>query len=294
MPRVRFGHIFFILMLLSFLSAFVIPPGRTQRFKPNVQVFFLPVSWPATGVGKWIAGRVGDDQPWNDRRNADAIKSENAELRTAVFNLTERLNRELIKSAQREAISAKLRDRGVFVRTAGGDAGTRQTLQLPGPLPAGIAEGMYATYSGGVVGVVQNVGVAGAHVKLVTDVGFRLKCRFARLRKNEAGRPEMVPIPGVSVVVEGAGGNTLKVAKTNLTMDDVKKNGLLDASSGKVVEGVWAYVDDPEWPQVLAGVPVGQIERIAAREDNPLFADVTLRPATNLGRLREVLVVTKE
>jgi hypothetical protein len=292
MPRVRFPQVFAVLMLLSLLSAFVIPPARTQRFKPNVQVLFLPVSWPATGVGRWIAGRMGD-QTWNDRRNVETIKAENAELRSSLFNLTERFNRELVKSAQREAISAKLRDRGVFVRTAGGDAGTRQTLQLPGPLPSEVSDGMYATYSGGVVGMVQNVGLAGAHVRLVTDVGFRLKCRFARLRKTDIGRQEMVPIPGVAVVVEGAGNNTLKIVKTGMTMEDARTLGLLDGA-GKLAEGTWAYVDDPDWPQVFGGVPVGQIERIAPREDAPLFADVTLRPATNLARLREVLVVTKE
>jgi hypothetical protein len=291
MPRANFNPAFAILMLLGALSAFVIPPARTQRFKPNVQALFLPVSWPATGAGRWLAGRMGDET-WNDRRNVDAIKAENAELRASLFNVTERLNRELVKSAQRQAISPKLRDRGVFVSTAGGDAGTRQTLQLPGPLPAGVGEGMYATYSGGVVGIVQNVGPAGAHVRLVTDVGFRVKCRFARLRRNEAGRPEMAPIPGVAVVIEGAGDNTLKVVKTGLTVDDVNKLGLVD-KAGKAAEGVWAYVEDPEWG-VVAGVPVGQIERIAPRDDSPLFADVTLRPATNLSRLREVLVVTKE
>jgi hypothetical protein len=291
MPRVKFGHTFTFLMLLSFLGAFVISPARTERFKPNVQVLFLPVSWPATGIGRWLAGRMGD-QTWNDRRNVEAIQAENAELRTAVFSLTDRLSRELVKSAQREAISAKLRDHGVFVRTAGGDAGTRQTLQLPGPLPTGVGNGMYVTYSGGVVGVVQNAGPAGAHVQLVTDVGFRVTCRFARLRKNDAGRQVMVPISGGAVVVEGAGNNTLKVVKTGLTMEDVTKLGLVEPS-GKVAEGVWAYVDDPDWG-VVTGVPVGQLERIAPRDDSPLFADVTLRPATNLARLREVLVVTKE
>jgi hypothetical protein len=294
MPRVRFGHIFFVLMLLALLSAFVIPPARSQRFKPNVQVVFLPVSWPATGVGRWLAGRMGD-RTWTDSRDVDAIKSENAELRTTVFNLTERLNREMVKSAQHEAISPKLRDRGIWVTTAGGDAGMRQTLQLRPPIPAGVVDGMYATYSGGVVGIVQNRGLAGAHVRLVTDVGFRVKCRFAQLRRNDAGQPEMARIPGVAVVVEGAGNNTLKVVKTGLTMEDVTKLGLL-LDKGKVAEGVWAYVDidDPDWPPVFAGVPVGQIERIAPRDDAPLFADVTLRPATNLGRLREVLVVMKE
>jgi hypothetical protein len=292
MPRSRSTHIFWLFMLLSLLSAFVIPPARTQGLKPNIQVLFLPVSWPARGIGHWLAGRRGDDV-WNDRRNLDEIKAQNAELRTTVFNLTERLNREMVKSAQREAISAKLRDRGVFVRTAGGDAGTRQTLQLPGPLPSGVADGMYATYSGGVVGIVQNAGLVGAHVRLVTDVGFRVKCRFARLRKTDIGRQEMVPIPGVAVVVEGAGNNTLKVFKTGMTMDDVRTLGLVDGA-GKLAEGVWAYVDDPDWPQVFAGVPVGQIERIAARDEAPLFADITLRPATNLSRLREVLVVPKE
>jgi hypothetical protein len=292
MPRVRFKHIFSMLLGLSFLSAIVIPPIHTQRLKPNLQVLFLPVSWPAGGVGRWLAGRRGDEV-WNDRRNVEEIKAQNAELRTTVFNLTERLNREMVKSAQREAISAKLRDRGVFARTVGGDAGTRQTLQLPGPLPSGVADGMYATYSGGVVGIVQNAGLAGAHVRLVTDVGFRVKCRFARLRKTDIGRQEMVPIPGVAVVVEGAGNNTLKVVKTGMTMEDVKTLGLVDGA-GKLADGVWAYVDDPDWPQVFAGVPVGQIDRIAPRDEAPLFADVTLRPATNLARLREVLVVTKE
>jgi cell shape-determining protein MreC len=287
----RFNSIFTISMLLSFLGAFVISPARTERFKPHVQVLFLPVSWPASGIGRWLAGRMGD-QTWTDRRNTDALKEENAELRTAVFSLTDRLSRELVKSAQREAISPKLRENGVFVKTAGGDAGTRQTLLLSVPLSSGIATGMHVTYSGGVVGTVQNIGPAGANVKLVTDVGFRVKCRFARLRKNEAGRMAMVPIPGGSVVVEGVGNNTLKVVKTGLTMEDVANLGLVDAA-GKITEGVWAYVDDQEWG-LVAGVPVGQLERIAQRDENPLFADVTLRPATNLARLREVLVVTKE
>src|SRR3954447_20595422 len=99
MPRVRFRHVFFFLMLLSVLGAFAIPPARTQRVKPNVQALLLPVSWPARGVGQWLAGRRGDEA-WNDRRDADVVKAENAELRATVFNLTERLKRELVKSAQ--------------------------------------------------------------------------------------------------------------------------------------------------------------------------------------------------
>jgi hypothetical protein len=293
MPRIKFPQIFFALMLLGFLGAFVVPPASTQQFKPNVQLLFLPVSWPASGVGRWLGGRMGD-QTWDDRRNADAIKAENAELRATVLNLGERLSRELAKTAQRDALLPKLRDRGVWVSTAGADAGTRQTLLLRPPIPSGVGEGMYAIIPAGAVGVVQNSGPGGAHVRLVTDVGFRVKCKFARFVKNAQGAKEWARIAGTPVLVEGVGNNTLRVVKTGMSVDDARTAGLVDRATGKMVDDLWAYIEDGDWPEVLQGQLVGQVEQIVPRPELPLFAEITLKPATNLSKLREVMVVTKE
>jgi hypothetical protein len=289
----RFNHLFTFLMLLSFLGAFVIPPAYSQRFKPNVQSLFVPVSWPAGGLGRWISGRFGDDGAPVDRRAIADVRAENAALRTELSNLTARLKTELDRTASRGAFPIALVERGVFVSVAGGDAGTRQTLQLRGPIPSAVADGMYATYPSGVVGVVRHPSLSGAHVRLVTDIGFRVRCGFARLRKRPDGTPEMIRIATSPVVVEGAGDNTLAVVKTGMTVEDAAKAGLTD-QAGEAVEGLWAFVDDPDWPEVLKGQLVGEVDRIAPRKDMPLFAEVTLCPATNLTRLREVLVVTKE
>jgi cell shape-determining protein MreC len=235
------------------------------------------------------------DETWNDRRGADDLRAENVELKAMVMNLTVRLRAEEERSAQRASLPPGIRDRGVWVSVAGGDAGTRQTLQLRAPIPDGVGDGMYAVYRGCVVGVVQNTGVAGAHVRLVTDVGFKVKCDFTRLGKNERGVLQMIPIASSTVVVEGAGDNTLRVSKTGMSRKDAEDAGLVD-KNGKLAEGLWVCISkqDTEVPPVLHGYPVAQVEKIVPRADMPLFADVTLQPATNLMRLREVMVVTKE
>ncbi len=286
MPRSRSQHVFSVLMVLAFLCAFVIPPQHTQRATPNVEGLFMPLSVPARWAGRALVG--GDD--WRDRRKSEVVRAEAAELRALVSTLQVQLDRERERSGQRKGLGP-LKARVVVVPVVGGDAGTRETLQIRGTFGQDVREGQIAMYTGGVVGRVGGAGVVGGQIRLVTDLGFRVKVRFGRLRK-EAGGPKMVRIATKSVLAEGIGDNTLRI-RYGLTMEDAANGELVD-KDGKASDGVWVIVDDPDWPRVLDGYPIAQVVKIAPRRDAPLFAEVTLQPATNLKRLSEVMVVTKE
>src|SRR5579862_1938871 len=84
--RLRFDQIFFLVMSLSFLCAFVIPARIASLERIQIQGIYLPVSWPVYKISNWIRGRSGPTVA-QDNRAADDVLRENEGLRQQVTEL---------------------------------------------------------------------------------------------------------------------------------------------------------------------------------------------------------------
>src|SRR5947207_9871948 len=58
MSYVKFNHVFGLLLLISALSAFVIPEKYSRKPLPGIQGVFAPVSIPVRRVGAWAHDRL--------------------------------------------------------------------------------------------------------------------------------------------------------------------------------------------------------------------------------------------
>jgi cell shape-determining protein MreC len=278
----RFQHVFLVLMGISFLSAFVLPQATVTRLHPQVSMLFAPVARPSGAIAAFFFHRMGGDRP-DDPRDLATIRKENEELKVTVKTLTA----QLAVLAQRNAEKEQLGDIGSLctpVAVVGGDPGTRESLTLRSSTIEGISEGLFVIYRGGIVGRIETAGVAGAQVLLETDTGFRVRGCFAAFARGPSGQLEFAKLPAPTVLVEGAGDNSMVVRV--LTMEDVKEF--------KIIPGTSVIVSEPDWPLALQGQPLGRVVEIIPRPDAPLYAQIRIQPQEYLKRLREVMVVTKE
>ena len=162
----------------------------------------------------------------------------------------------------------------------GGDAGSRDSLSIQST--AGLQNGMFALYSGGVVGRLDRVGLSGsAQVRLITDPGFAVTGSFGRVERDASGQPTFRQIPTPPPLVQGAGRGAMVIKR--LDFDSIKD----------VKVGDWLVVQDRDWPANLQGYRLGRISSIDRSASSPLFAEITVKPARNLLQLREVMVMNK-
>jgi hypothetical protein len=289
MSKVRFNHVFVALMLLSVAAAFIIPPKYTTAAQPQLQALFAPVSRPARAAAGWADVRLFPPKSHDDRSATD-VKAENAALRARIAQLETTVDILAQRKAQRE----KLGPVGEFTDTfkvAGNDSATRDSLAVQGSSLEGLRAGMHVLYPDGVVGTIQpgRAGMAGAQVRLVTDIGFRVLGQFGSFRKGGDGtadKPGFVPSGTPAVLVEGMGQGAMVVRQ--LTMEQVAEAGL------KAGRDQWVVLADTDWPDNLRGLQLGYVARIDPRRDAPLFAEIRIEPEKDLLKLREVMVVTKE
>src|SRR5687768_16665310 len=176
-------------------------------------------------------------------------------------------------------------------KVAGNDSATRDSLALQGSSLEGLRAGMHVLYPDGVVGTIQpgRAGMAGAQVRLITDIGFRVLGQLGSFRKGgdgTGGKPGFVPSGTPAVLVEGSGQGAMVVRQ--LTMEQVAEAGL------KAGRDQWVVLADTDWPDNLRGLQLGYVARIDPRRDAPLFAEIRIEPEKDLLKLREVMVVTKE
>src|SRR5947199_248959 len=85
MFQLRFNHVFLGLMLLSGLSAFVIPQKYSDRVR-NIQGVFAPVARPISALAGWAHGRIAPEKV-SDKRQDEDIRRENDELRVALASV---------------------------------------------------------------------------------------------------------------------------------------------------------------------------------------------------------------
>jgi cell shape-determining protein MreC len=281
MSWVRFNHVFVALLVLSALSAFVIPERYTAKAQPQLQGLFYPVAKPARALGAAISGRVSKPDP-TDTRDAATLREENAELRQ---ELEARL-RELEEMRLREGERAKLgrlRDLCTPVKVVGGDtAASREGLMLQGSTIEGLKQGQVVLVPAGIVGKIDRPpGLAGAQVRLITDRGVRVGAYFGRL-DTKTNRVE--PLRTSPPLIEGTGDGAMRCA-TMLTMEEVE--------AVKLRAGDWVLLDDRDWDERVHYRPIGKIVRVEKKASSPLYADIRIEPMTNLTQLNEVMVLSK-
>jgi cell shape-determining protein MreC len=285
MSRIKFKHVFAALLVLSALSAFVIPERYTARAQPQVQSLFYPVARPARSVAAWVDARVAKP-PARDARDAQTVLEENDSLRQELAAMSQSLEEMRRRLAERE----KLGPVGEFCtpfNALGVDAGGREGLLLRGSTFDGLRPGQYVLFWGGVAGLIERPpGMAGAQVRLITDKGMRVGACFLYWQKDDSGKLRPSRRPTSAVLVEGAGGGVMHCPITTaLTMEQVQNAG--------VQVGDWVVVEDTDWDRRLQSYRLGKVVHIAPQPAAPLYADIRIEPATSLMRLREVMVLTK-
>lgn len=289
MSHFRFQYVFYGLMGLSALVAFVLPQRYADRYQPQIQVLFWPVSRPVSSIAQAVTRRVSPPVTDDHRPDMD-IRAENDRLRTDNAWLHAQLA-ELSRKDQELGKLGTLKDRCVITKVIGTDAGTRESIQISGSTVDGLRQEMYVLTSEGLVGQIARIWIGGAQVRLVSDPGFRIRCRFWRFESGEM-RPLAIP----PVLVQGKGAGEMRVL-SQLPLSsiglDVNLREIKNADSPTLAENDYVIVDDGDCPP-LKGVKIGRVNQIGRSRDARLFADVQVKPIANLKRLSEVMVMTKE
>ncbi|HVT87801.1 MAG TPA: rod shape-determining protein MreC [Tepidisphaeraceae bacterium] len=286
MSYLRFNHVFFGLMTLALLAAFVFSPTASQRVQGQVQGIFAPVAWPLSKIGAWAHNRVAprqvvDDGSPSSPRSSDELRRENEDLRISLRNLRGQLERLAELETQRSMVG-DARPFCTPFSVVGSDAGHRDSLLLSGSSLAGLREGMPVLSAGGIVGRLSAVGVGGARVRLVSDPGFRFEARFARLVRQPDGTLDFPLLPGESQVVDGRGDGVMmmRITEKEKIAADLRKDD-------------WIVLSDRDWPLVLTNYRVGRVDSILPTRD-PGFVQIIIKPDQNLEQLEEVMVMNKE
>jgi len=277
--RLGFNQLFAAILGVCFVSAFVLSPRFTDPVRSAVQGMFAPVARPVRLVAGAVRGRL---EKSNDLRAPKSISEENERLRATVTSLMGQIE-ELQKLA---ADVRRLKDVGRLCTpmiVIGSDTGPRDSLAIAGTSRDGVMVNMPVLHPAGLAGRVARVGVGGSQVRLITDPGVRVTCKFGRYENDGQGGTTFSTIETDEPLLEGMGNNLMLVR--NLKLKHVE--------NVKLKVGDTVVLDDREWPQPLKYQRLGQVTSITPRRDAPLFADIQVRPQVNLTALREVMVMTK-
>jgi hypothetical protein len=295
MSYLRSQHVFYLLMGVSALTAFVIPPEYARKGVPQMQWMFAPVSRPVGAMAAMVSNRVAPPGA-NDHRGDAAVKVENQRLRAELAQLTTQYDELRRRDAELSTLG-KAKDLCRIFPAVGGDAGTRESLAVGGSSFQGLKDDQWVLYPGGVAGQVKRAGPAGAQVQLITDPATRVRVRFVRFTSKANGQPIYEPLGIPSVLAQGAGQNAMVVRGLALADIGYNPEGKLLAGSGNATlrPGTdYAVMFDSDSPRVLDGRIIGRVTRVVPRPEARLFAEVRIEPDQRLARLREVMVMTRE
>jgi cell shape-determining protein MreC len=277
----RFNHVFFVLLLLSTVSAFALPRRATDGARPGVGLLLTPVARPVSALAGYASNRVSPVHS-DDPRSRDELVDENTRLRQQLIRLESELSRLEIAAAEK----AKYTDDVTQVAVAGSAPGQGDGLLLQGSTMTGLQSGMFALHDQAVVGTLVS-GRGGTQVRLVTDPQTRVQAYFVSFRQSgrSTSQPSSagtyVKLPLGIRLVEGRGGN-LMVCR-NIPMEDIKTSGLQ--------KGDWVVVDDADWAPVQHR-RIGVVSEI--RDSGKLMAEIVIKPEVNLLRLSRVMVLKPE
>jgi cell shape-determining protein MreC len=278
MSQIRFNQAFIGLVAAGVLTSFIIPPSITNRAKPKIDILMAPVATPVRGIAGMFKARFGSKAlpPGETALRPDAqIAAENSELRQQIIVLKQKLEELQIVQAERKRLGElKLLDDFEQVGVLGGDPSPdRDALNLMPSSLVNFSPGTPVMCPEGLVGRM----VEGRRVRLITDRGFIITGEFGRWVDQK-----WTPLPTPKPSVHGIGRGVMRVE--NLTMEDARK----------IKPGDWVIVSDPvDYPKILQGRKIGQVESVQPLSGKPLFAEIIVKPSTDLRQLNEVLVMKK-
>ena len=280
MSKSRLNHVFLGLLALSAMCCFFVPPRYANAVRGWGDGLFSPVSYPVRQFAMMATGR-GKDVPASafDTKVASAdAKAEIERLRTTVASLASQVA-ELRKLNFNRELAGEVGKYSLPFKVTGAGTG-RDVLMLDGTSGDGLAANMPVAFSDGIVGKLTAVGAGGSQVRLITDRGSRVMGVFCRWEGDQ-----LIKLPTDPPLVEGQGKGLLKIV--NLHWEKVRN---------VVRPGDWICLDqaqrDEDWPLMMSGYRIGQVEKVVEQAKSPLFAEITVRPRINLMHLREVMVVT--
>lgn len=280
------NHVFYLLLVLSAISAFLLPQRATDKVRPMVGGLLRPVAGPTHSVTSWATGRGNGPPPPVDARPADTIVAENLELKHSLAKAMYDLNELRKVNAEREKLG-EIRDLCTPVTVIGVEGGTRQILQLGSGTLAGLTKGMAVLHEQDIVGVL-DAGPASAKVQLVTDPQSRVRGHFATFVRapatpgsTEEPATQFTRLNLTPMLIEGAGNG--KMVARNLSHAAATKAGL--------VEGVWVILDDGDWPKEVQGRRLGVVRKVGLGDK--LMAEIEIRPEIELTKLQKVMVLTR-
>lgn len=229
------------------------------------------LSYTVTPVQGAILGAqdsIGDI--WTDYFYLVGVKEENEDLRKTMYQLVEenRRLREDIKLNERLRALLEFKESLPYSTTAAAIVGYNmerwtRTLMIDKGAPEGIGKDHAVIATAGVVGRIIEVNGGSSRVLLSTDLRSNIDVMIERSR--------------VKGVVEGNGTDGL-VMKYVRQVDDVKTGDQVVTSG---LSGIFPK-----------GIVVGEVTKIEKSGDN-FFKHVEVRPAVDMGRLEEVLVLNE-
>ena len=282
MSNQRFSLVFTGLILISAICAFIVPSGYSNVVRGRVDGLFAPVAWPVRRIAQSVSWRL--NPPGQEKREDDfpqapaAARAEIEQLRGEVASLTVQLA-EMQRINNERNLIGDIRRYCTAFRVFGGDQGGRDMLMLKGSSGDGLATDMPVLCKSGIVGRVSS----GSQVRLITDKGFRVNAVIGHEEKDVNGRFVFRILPTPTLLVEGRGGGSMAISSLSYEQ----------AMTAKIREGDRVVLYDTDnWALAVNGRTLGRIERIDRLARATLFAEIVIRPETDLRQLQEVMVVT--
>jgi rod shape-determining protein MreC len=248
---------------------------QVKRADPNEPTRQTPLlrQWvvgAVTPVEKMVAASSrGLRNTWNNYVNLRSVRDENHELKAQVERMKLEQARLQEESAQARRLQALLRFKEQMIaQTLAaqviGSSGTEQSrlIYIDKGTNDGLAADMPVITPDGVVGKVVQPGAATSGVLLITDPAWGV-----------GGVLEKTRLQGIA---KGTASGDLKLA--NILADEKVEVGERVLTSG----------GDRIFPK---GLPLARVSELLSRED--LFLNIRLKPAANLQRLEEVLIITR-
>jgi hypothetical protein len=284
----RASPLFLTLMLLSFLSAFILPARFTDPPRGEMAGLFSPVSRPARAIAALLHRHTHDETVIDPGapglpRSADTIVEENLRLRQQLAALAVRYD-QLAQSSNAQQVRSDILPFCKPVAVVGTDsAGGREALLIGSSSLAGLHPDDPVLYAPqGLAGRIVRAGVSGAEVRLATDPGFAVTARIVQFLPDANGSPHATPIATLQPLVEGVGKGHM-IIRSTIHLEQVNQL--------HIRLGDFLVLQDSDWPPDAQGVFIGRITRISPQANSPLFAEIQVDPMSNLMQLREVMVM---
>jgi len=271
------NQLFFTLVGVGVLTALAIPQSVTDRAKGKEEVLLYPVSKPVGAIARLIHSKFAHKPlPPGEttRRPDDDIAAENLILRQQVAFLTRQLEELGRVESERKSLGP-IFDYFKPATVIGTDAtSTRESLAFMPTSGVDTAEHAPVMCAEGFAGQ-----IVGGRVRLITDPGFTVRGDFGHWDDGK-----WVPLETVQPSVKGIGSNTLRISNLSLK----------EASEIKPGYAVVLKDPDAEYPAIVQNRMLGQVESVRPQPDKPLFAEIVVKPHSDLRKLREVWLLRKK